>query len=132
MAELIPLITDMLKRPETHKVLSTVTPDGKPHSIVCGSLIVKDPSTIMVGQVYLTRTCVNLANNRNVEFLVWRGPDAYSIQATFVSRQDSGPEMEKMTQLLAKMNMVPTAVLEFSVDSAYYEGITEKAGTQVL
>ena len=131
MTELLPIIIDLLKRPETHKVLSTVTPDGKPHSIICASLVVTDPSTIVVGEVYMFKTGVNLMNNRNVEFLVWSGANAYSIQATVKSRMEEGPEMEKMTKSLAKTNLVPVAVWEFKVDSAFDEGITAHAGTQV-
>lgn len=132
MTELIPLLMDMLKRPETHKVLSTVSPEGKPHSVICGSLIVTDPCTIMVGQVYMHQTSVNITANRDVEFLVWLGAQAYSIQATLKSILTEGPEMEKMEQLLGKMNMKPLSVFVFTVNSAYDEGITPKAGTRVL
>ncbi len=132
MAELIPLIMDMLNRPETHKVLSTVSPEGKPHSVICGSLIATDPSTIFVGQVYMHQTCINLTVNRDVEFLVWSGAQAYSIQATLSSICIDGPEMEKMEKLLGKMNMRPLSVLVFKVNSAYDEGITPKAGMKVI
>lgn len=132
MAELLPIIMDMLKRPDTNKVLTTSSLDGRPHSIICGSLLVTDPSTIIVGQVYMYKTCDNLAENPHVEFLVWRGAQAFSIQAVLKGRSESGPNMEKMEQLLGKMNMIPIAVWEFSVVSAYDEGITERAGSKVL
>ncbi len=86
----------------------------------------------MVGEVFMHKTGVNLMNNRDVEFLVWLGAQAYSIQATLVSRLTEGPEMEKMEQLLGKMNMKPLSVLVFKVNSAFDEGATEHSGTQVL
>lgn len=132
MAELLPIIIDMLKRPDTHKVLSTSSADGIPHSIICGSLLVTDPSTIIVGQVYMQRTVSNLEVNPRAEFLVWRGAEAYSIQAVLRCHYGDGPNMEKMEQLLGKMNMVPVEVWEFEVLSAHDEGITEKAGSRVL
>lgn len=132
MAEMLPIIMDMLKRPETTKILSTVTPDGKPHSIVCGSLLVSNPSTVIVGQVYMYKTVENLEVNKNVEFLVCHGAQAYSIQAVLKDVYETGPEMERMEVLLSKMNMKPVAVWEFSVVSAHDEGITEKSGSRIV
>lgn len=132
MAELLPIIIDMLKRPDTNKVLSTSSAEGRPHSIICGSLLVTDPSTIVVGQVYMYRTVANLEVNPHAEFLVWRGAQAYSIQAVVRRSYDHGPNMEKMEKLLGKMKMSPVAVWEFDVVSAHDEGVTEKAGSKVL
>ncbi len=132
MANMAPKIMDMLKRPETNKVLSTVSPEGDPHSIVCGSLLVIDEETVIVGEVYMYATCRNLNNNPKAEFLVWSGKDAYSIQATLSSRIDSGPLLEKMNHNLERMKMKAVAVLEFKVRSVYDEGISpDTAGTQI-
>ena len=60
----------MIKHPDTRKVMATVSPDGEPHMIVCGSLIVTEPDTIIVGEVFMYRASENLKNNPNVEFMV--------------------------------------------------------------
>ncbi|MCL2032663.1 MAG: pyridoxamine 5'-phosphate oxidase family protein [Methanomassiliicoccaceae archaeon] len=133
MVKLIPKIADMVKRPETSKVLATVSPEGDPHAVVCGSLLVSDDETIIVGEVYMYATCRNLVHSPKAEFLVWYGREAYSIQAVLTSRMTSGPALERMNHNLEKMKMKAVAVLEFKVLSAYDEGISsDTAGTQIL
>lgn len=131
MAKMIPMVMDMLKRPETHKVMTTVSPEGDPHAIVCGSLLVTDEETVIVGEVYMYATCRNLEHNPKAEFLVWSGKDAFSIQAVLKARIESGPLLDKMNHNLDKMKMKAVAVLEFNVISVHDEGISGKAGTQI-
>ena len=56
----------MIKHPDTHKVLTTVTPDGKPHAIVCASLSMLGDDTILVADVFMHRTSDNLNNNPKI------------------------------------------------------------------
>lgn len=132
MAELIPIILDLIKRPETNKVMSTVSPEGNPHTIVCGSLLAPDPETIIVGEVYMYATIDNLRSCPKAEFLVWSGKNAYSIQTVAVARSESGPLFDRMNQNLDRMHMQAVAIWEFKVLSAYDESITDLAGTQVI
>ncbi len=132
MVQMLPIVMDMLIRPETHKVMSTVSVDGQPHSIVCGSLIVIDPETIAVGEVNMYTTCKNLETNRKVEFLAWLGREAYGIQAEAVGRITEGPILEKMNQRLNKMNMVAYELWAFRVCSVYDEGVGDLAGTRII
>lgn len=133
MVKMIPKVMDMLKRPDTNKVMSTVSPEGDPHAIVCGSLLVVDEETVIVGEVYMYATCRNLEHSPKAEFLVWSGKDAYSIQTVAASRIESGPLLEKMNHNLEKMKMKAVAVWEFKVQSVYDEGISaDTAGTQIL
>lgn len=132
MVKMIPMVVDMLRRPETNKVMSTTSPEGDPHAIVCGSLLVTDNDTIIVGEVYMYATCRNLEHNPKAEFLVWSGKDAFSIQAVVKDRVESGPLLEKMNHNLEKMKMKAVAVWEFNVLSVHDEGISETAGTQIV
>jgi hypothetical protein len=133
MVKMIPKVIDMLRRPETNKVMTTVSPDGNPPAVVCGSLLVSDEESVIVGEVYMYATCRNLMNNPRAEFLVWSGKDAYSLQAVLKSRSDSGPLFEKMNQNLERMKMKAAAVLEFSVISVYDKGISpDTVGTRIL
>lgn len=131
MVKMIPMVMDMLKRPDTHKVMTTVSPEGDPHAIVCGSLLVKDEDTIIVGEVYMYATSRNLENNPKAEFLVWSGKDAFSVQTIAKERIDSGPLLDKMNHNLEKMKMRAVAVWEFSVLSVHDEGVGGKAGTKI-
>lgn len=132
MVEMIPLIMDMVQRPDTNKVMSTTSPEGKPHVIVCGSLLVPDSETIAVGEVYMYATIKNIESNPNVEFLVWSGKTGYAIKAVVKSRSESGPLLDKMNVYLSRMNMTAVAVWEFKVESVFDAGIGDTAGTKYL
>ena len=121
----------MIKHPDTKKVMATVSPDGKPHMIVCGSLVVTEPDTIIVGEVFMYRASEYLAKNPNVEFMVWQGRDAYSIKAVAKSRIDTGPIFEKMSQQLDKMNMTLAAVWAFEAQEVWDESASKNCGTTV-
>lgn len=122
----------MIKHPDTRKVMATVSPDGEPHMIVCGSLIVTEPDTIIVGEVFMYRACENLKNNPNVEFMVWQGREAYSIKAVAKSRVDTGPIFDKMAQQLDKMNMTLAAVWVFEAKEVWDESASKNAGSKVI
>lgn len=122
----------MIKHPDTRKVMATVSPDGEPHMIVCGSLIVTEPDTIIVGEVFMYRACENLKNNPNVEFMVWQGREAYSIKAVAKSRVDTGPIFDKMAQQLDKMNMTLVAIWVFEAKEVWDESASKNAGSKVI
>ncbi|MBE6523012.1 MAG: pyridoxamine 5'-phosphate oxidase family protein [Thermoplasmata archaeon] len=124
-------VAKMIKHPDTHKVLTTVTPDGKPHAIVCASLSMLGDDTILVAEVFMHRTCDNLKNNPNVEILVWQGRNGYSLKAVTTGRIIEGPAFDKMTVIMEKYNLTPTAVWEFKVLEIWDESATNFAGSQV-
>lgn len=131
MIELLPIVADTLKRPESHKILCTLCPGGYPHPIVCGSLLVPDLRTITVGEVYMMKTMRNLDADGRATILVWIGKDAYSIHVKLRSRETEGPLVEKMNHNLSKMNMSAKAVLNFDILSVFDEGISDTAGSKI-
>lgn len=132
MVELTEHIIRLIKHPGTNKVMATASPDGTPHMIVCGSLMVTEPDTIIVGEVYMYRAAANLAENPNVEFLVWKGKDAYSIKAVAKARLDTGPVFDKMYELLERMNMTTVAVWVFEAQEVWDESASDTAGERVI
>jgi hypothetical protein len=124
-------VARMIKHPDTHKVLTTVTPDGKPHAIVCASLSMLGEDTILVAEVFMHRTCDNLKNNPNVEILVWQGKNGYSLKAVTTGRVVEGPSFEKMVGVMERFNLTPVAVWEFKVLEIWDESATDSSGTQV-
>ena len=125
-------IIKMIKQPDTHKVLTTVSPDGKPHAIVCASLWMKGDDTVVVGEVYMHRTSEYLKNNPNVEFLVWLGKNAYSIKAVAQERQTEGEIFDKMSAYLERFNFDTVAVWLFKVTEIWDESASRTAGEQVI
>ena len=125
-------VIDMINHPSTNKVMATVSPEGHPHTIVCGSLMTADPETIVVGEVFMYRTIQNLENDPHVEFIVWKGRDAYSIQAVSMERKTDGPEFVKMHEMLSKMNMEVSAVWTFRAIEVWDESASKNAGEKVV
>ncbi len=132
MVQLTEPIVRMIKHPDTNKVLATVSADGKPHMMVCGSLDVTESGRIVVGEAYMYRTVKNLEVNPEVEFLVWKGNSAYSIKAAVISRETSGPEFDKMYRFLERMNMTTVAIWEFEALEVWDESASDTSGDRVI
>ena len=119
MVQLTEPIVRMIKHPDTNKVLATASPDGRPHMIVCGSLDVSESGKIVVGEAYMYRTVKNLNS-------------AYSIKARAVSRETSGPEFDRMSRFLDRMNMATVAVWEFEALEVWDESASSTSGNRVI
>ena len=124
-------VAKMLKTPDSHKVLSTASPDGIPHSIVCASLSLAAPDMIVVAEVFMHRTCEYLKTNPNVEILVWQGKNAYSLKAVATERLVEGEVFDKMYAAMDRFNLVTVAVWEFKVLEIWDESASPTAGEQV-
>jgi predicted pyridoxine 5'-phosphate oxidase superfamily flavin-nucleotide-binding protein len=122
----------IIKHPESNKVMATVSPDGKPHVIACGSLRMVDDDTIVVGDALMSRTTEFLEKNPEVEFLVWMRKDAYSIKARLVETQETGPVYHEMALSLSKINLTPRCVLLFDVEEVWDESASSTAGSKVV
>jgi hypothetical protein len=112
-------------------VLSTVSPDGKPHSIVCASLSMTGNDTVVVAEVFMQRTCEYLKTNPNVEILVWQGKNAYSLKAVSGGRLTEGELFDKMYEAMDRFNLSTTAIWEFKVLEIWDESASPTAGEKV-
>ena len=71
MVALTEPVIRLIRHPHTSKVLATVSPGGEPHMIVCGSLSIIEPDTIVVGEVYMHRTAATLERLNMTVIAVW-------------------------------------------------------------
>ena len=128
MAEMKPVVIDLVNRPQTLKILSTVNNECRPHSLICKGMLTKGPSTILVGQVLMYKTIVNFNSNPYVEFLLVNGAIAYAIQAKVVRsyKDPECEEMKRMSKVLERYSQVPRAVWEFEVLEVFDEGLTRQ------
>lgn len=132
MVVIPPQVRDMIKRPNTNKAMACVSPDGKPHMIICGSLMVLDEDTVVVGDAYMYRASEYILENPNVEFIVWLGREGYSIKATVKTRHTDGPVFDEMYAKLEKYNLSISAVWEFEAQEVWDESATDKAGKRLV
>ena len=124
-------VAKMIQSPESHKVLTTVSPDGKPHAIVCASLSLAGNDTVLVAEVFMHRTNEYLKTNPNVEILVWQGKNAYSLKAVTTGRIVEGEAFDRMYDALDRFGMTTVAVWEFQVQEIWDESASSNAGEQV-
>ncbi len=122
----------MFRHPDSNKVLSVVSPDGFPHSIVLGGLIVDDEDRLYVGEAYMYRTAQYLEECPNAEFLAWKGKDGYSLKAVAVGRLTEGPEFERMREMLERKNMRAVAVWVFKSVEVWDESASDTSGERIL
>ena len=132
MVEMPQQVVNMINHPNTNKVLATISPDGYPHTIVAGSLMCTDSETIIVGEAFMYRTVQNLERDAHAEFIVWQGRNAYSIKAVAQERKTSGPEFDRMSELLGKMNMSVAAIWVFKAKEVWDESASKNAGDRVI
>lgn len=132
MVSLTEPVARMIVHPDTAKVLATVSPEGEPHMIVCGSLDIVGMDTIVVGEVYMYRSAENLRRCPKAEFLVWKGKSAFSIKAAARERLTSGPLFDKMHSSLSRLNMETVAVWTFDVEEVWDESASDSAGERLI
>lgn len=125
-------VSNLLNDKETSKVLTTVSQEGIPHSIVVGSIMAPDEHTICAAEVLMKKTSHNLANNKNIAVLAVKGMESYLVNATVLERQDSGALFDKVAEELAKMGLPTHAVWIFEPTAIFEQSAGPQAGTQIL
>lgn len=124
-------VVRMLRHPGTNKVLSVVSPDGFPHSIVLGAVVVGDDDRIYVGEAYMYRTSACLEACPNAEILAWKGKEGYSVRVKAEGRITEGPEFDRLSDVLGRMNMTVNALWVFRPVEAWDESASYTSGDRV-
>lgn len=125
-------VVRMLRHPGTNKVLSVVSPEGFPHSIVLGAVVVGDDDRIYVGEAYMYRTSQYLEACPKAEFLAWKGKDGYSVRVVAEGRVTEGPEFDRLSDVLGRMNMTVNALWVFRPTKAWDESASDTSGDRVV
>lgn len=131
MAEIPKNVLDLLRRPDSVKVLVTASEKGVPHAIVCGSIISPEPSKVAVGEILMKVSAKNMAANPKVSILVTKGPEAYIIKAAVGGRVADGGMLDDFNRNLEKMNLRAAAVWVFDVLEVFDEGAGPNAGRKL-
>ena len=132
MVQLTPQVLELLRRPDSNKILSTINADGTPHSVVCGSFEMSDDGCIGVGKVWFRTTGENLMRDPRAEFLVWLGKYAYSIQVELSEKSRRSEDVDSINEQLDKMQMKARSVWFFTPLSVMDQGITSTTGQQIV
>ena len=125
------VVMDLLKRPDTTKILVTACKCGQPHAIVCGSIIPIDENTVGVGQVLMQKTVENMKDNPKVSIEVLDGKAAYELRGEVIGAQTEGPGLEQMNAMLGKIGLKASALWTFNIKEVYDESAGPNAGKQI-
>ena len=124
-------VVEFMAKPATVKALVSVCDCGKPHAIVCGSIIVVDEKTMAVGEVLMKKTTANMKQNDNVALLGVNGLESYLVKAKVGTRITSGPLFDGMNAELAKVKLKASAVWTFDVQEVFDESAGPNAGKKL-
>ena len=131
MVTLPPQVADLAKRSESCKILTTINEDGTPHSIVCGALLVPNDEMIGVGQTWMSITGANIERDPRVEFVLYLGAQAYTVQARFRKQSENPDAVNCINEKLERINLKVSTVWFFDVVSVLDEGLGPNVGTQI-
>ncbi len=132
MANIPQDIINKINEPSTIKSLITVSEDGQPHAIVCGSFKVVSPETIIVGQILMKRSAENMKTNSKVAISAVAGKESYCINAVAKEQLTSGPVFDGMNEALKAIGMQAGAVWVFDVKDVYNQSASPDAGSKIV
>ena len=121
----------LLKDPAATKVLSTVCPGNRPHTIVAGTIAPLGDSQMMIGEVLMKKSAANLAKNPNAAFTVVKGMEAYEIHCTFKEQVKNGPVFDAVKAMCDKLKLPLFSLYVFDVLSVYNESANHENGKKI-
>ncbi|MBE6528729.1 MAG: hypothetical protein E7Z64_06200 [Thermoplasmata archaeon] len=124
-------IIELMGAKETTKILVTVSSEGQPHAIVCGSIFVTPDGKAGVGEILMKRASKNLKDTGKAALSIAAGPKAYELILKNPARADSGPVFEDMKAKMAAANLPCFAVWTFDVCEVWDESAGPSAGSKI-
>ncbi len=124
-------VIDLINAKEATKLLVTVSSEGQPHAIVCGSIFATPDGKAGVGEILMKRASKNLKDTGKAALSVAAGPKAYELILKNPARADSGPLFDDMKAKMAALNLPCFAVWTFDVAEVWDESAGPSAGTKV-
>jgi len=136
MVELTDEILKILNDPKSVKVLATKETGGAVHAIQVGSMMAPNPGTIAAGAILMQRTSKNLEGMMKkgdlASILVCSRRESCEIRAKVKELQTSGPLLEGMNQVLAKLNLQARGAWIFEPVEVWNQGASPAAGKRII
>lgn len=125
-------VLNLLNDQSASKILTTVSNDGIPHSIVVGSMMAPNIETICAAEVLMKKTAKNLESNENIAVLTVKGKESYLVNATVVERQTEGELFDTVSEQMKKAGLPMQALWIFKPTAIYDQSAGPTAGTQIV
>jgi predicted pyridoxine 5'-phosphate oxidase superfamily flavin-nucleotide-binding protein len=131
MVKLPEKVSAAFNDPNAVKVLTSIDADGRPHSIVCGSIRAVAPNVLIVGEILMRSTSANIKRNDKAALLAVVGTTSYLVNVKVKQRVTEGPMLDEMNKVLATMKLKANAVWVFMPTAVYDQSANPKAGTKL-
>lgn len=126
-SEVMALLNDQ----EATKVLTSVSAEGIPHSIVVGSTMAPQDDMVCAAEIMMQNTAKNLEANSNVTVLVVKGMESYQVKAKVKARQTEGPLFDNVKAELEKIGLPCRGVWLFEPLEVYNQSAGADAGKKM-
>ncbi|MRT92632.1 pyridoxamine 5'-phosphate oxidase family protein [Ancylomarina sp. 16SWW S1-10-2] len=124
-------VVNLLNDKEATKVLTTVSAEGIPHSVVVGSTMAPEADLICAAEVLMQSTSKNLQVNKTVSVLAVKGMESYQVVAKVKERQTEGPLFEAAKAELEKLGLPCRGLWLFEPLEAFDQGAGANAGKKI-
>lgn len=124
-------VMNLLNDKEATKVLTSVSAEGIPHSVVIGSTMAPQDDLICAAEIMMNTTSQNLKENANVAVLAVKGMESYQVIAKVKSHETEGELFENVKAEIAKMGLPCRGLWLFEPLEAYNQGAGPDAGKKI-
>ncbi len=124
-------VMNLLNDKEATKVLTSVSAQGIPHTVVVGSTMAPQADLICAAEVMMNTTSKNLKENANVAVLAVKGMESYQVIAKVNARQTEGPVFDTAKAELEKIGLPCHGVWLFDPLEVYNQGAGPDAGKKM-
>ena len=111
-------------------VFVTVSEDGRPNAVPVQSILIKDPSTILIGDNFFKKTSANLQKgNSNVAICSWVGREGYQVKGV-ANYTTEGSDYEAIKQIISE-KLPRKGCVTVKVTEVYDVAPGPNAGSQI-
>ena len=124
-------VINLLNDQEATKVLTSVSAEGIPHTVVIGSTMAPESDLICAAEILMQTTSENLKGNPNVSVLAVKGMESYQVVATVKAHQKEGTLFETVKGELEKKGMPCRGLWLFDPVEAFNQSAGPNAGKKM-
>lgn len=124
-------VMSLLSDESSVKVISSISSDGKLHSIAAGSVMPMGEDKLVAAEIFMNTTSKNIQANKNVAVLVVKGMESYLINVTAIERYTDGEVFEMMSKPMSEKGIPVKAVWTFEVNDIFDQSASPNAGKKL-
>lgn len=125
-------VMDLLKDEDAVKTISTISEDGKLHSVAAGSIMALNEDSMFVAEIFMNTTSENIQANNKAAFLIVKGMESYLINVTAQERYTQGAFYDTMSEPMKEKGLPVKAVWTFKIDEIFDQSASPNAGKKIV